>query len=91
MELVHQDGDSGGFYLVRGDETLGEMTYKTQGNVLLFDHTWVDDSLRGQGKARELLDAAMSWVRTTGKKVEPVCPYVRGQFDKDASLADLRA
>lgn len=93
MELVHEDGESkGGFYLRDGDATLGEMTYSKAGeDRLIFDHTWVDDSLRGQGRARQLLDAAMVWVRTTGRKVVPLCPYVKAQFDKDESLADLRA
>ena len=90
--MVHEDRESdGGFYLRVGDETVGEMTYEKRGAILAFDHTWVDASLRGQGKARELLDAAMSWVRSTGKKVEPVCSYVIAQFDKDPTLADLRA
>lgn len=93
VELVHEDGESsGGFYLYRDGEKLGEMTYRKQdGGVLLFHHTWVDDSLRGQGRARQLLDAAMAWVRTTGGKVRPTCSYVVAQFDKDPSLADLRA
>ena len=92
MDLVHEDNESdGGFYLRNGDEMLGEMTYEKRSGVLVFDHTWVDGSLRGQGQARRLLDVAMLWVRSEGKKVEPVCPYVKGQFDKDPSLADLRA
>lgn len=94
MELVHEDGEfKGGFYLRDEDgETLGEMTYSKAGEkILIFDHTWVDDSLRGQGKARELLDAGVAWAREIDKKINPQCPYVAKQFEKDESLADLKA
>ncbi len=68
------------------------MTYERRDDdVLVFPHTWVDDSLRGEGRARELLDAAVEWVRAEGLKIEPVCPYVVGQFEKDESLRDIRA
>ncbi len=93
IELVHEDGHpKGGFYLRQNGETLAEMTYSKAGDTkLLFDHTWVDDSLRGQGRGRELLDAAIVWVRATGHTVVPVCPYVTSQFQKDTSLHDVLA
>ena len=94
LDLVHEDGDTKGAFYLRDDdgETLGEMTYSKAGDhLLIFDHTWVDDSLRGEGQARRLLDHAMEWVRSEGKKVNPLCPYVKSQFDKDERFDDLRA
>jgi predicted GNAT family acetyltransferase len=94
LELVHEPEETrGGFYLRDSDgETLGEITYEERlDDVLCFDHTWVADSLRGQGQAGKLLETAMEWVRSVGKKVEPKCPYVRRRFETDESLADLQA
>ncbi len=92
LQITHEDGDSkGGFYLLRGDEKLGEITYKKEDGNLVFDRTWVDDSLRGQGRAGQLFGVAMDWVRAEGHKVVPVCSYVQARFDKDESLADLKA
>jgi predicted GNAT family acetyltransferase len=94
LDLVHEDGErEGGFYL-HDDQgaRLGEMEYRrAEDGVLEFHHTWVHESLQGQGCARQLLDAAMLWVRSTGGRVLPTCRYVSNQFDRDPSLADLRA
>ena len=94
LTLIHEEkGDRGGFYLRNGScRTLAEMEYKKREfPVLEFHHTWVDDSLRGQGRAGQLLDAAMSWVRESKHTVKPVCAYVKKQFEKQESLHDLRA
>ena len=94
LELRHIDSEAkGGFYLHDADGTkLGEMTYTRRSpGILAFDHTWVDSSLRGQGQAGVLLDAAMTWVRARGDKVIPVCSYVVKKFDEDEQLAALRA
>ena len=67
------------------------MTYRRLGATrILVDHTEVDPSLRGQGVARQLLDAAVSWARQTGTKISATCSYVVVQLARDKSLADVR-
>ena len=67
------------------------MTYTREGSQATIQHTRVDDSLRGQGVARRLVDAAVAWARETGTRVVTVCPYARSVFDKDASIRDVLA
>ena len=42
-----------GFFIFDDDEkeTLAELTYKKNGDILIFDHTYVSDKLRNQGIA----------------------------------------
>ena len=94
LTLIHEDRDDrGGFYFrTPGCVTLGEIEYKKEDfPVLDFHHTWVDKSLRGQGRAGQLLDAAMAWARETKHTVRPTCPYVVKQFEENESLHDLYA
>jgi predicted GNAT family acetyltransferase len=51
----------------------------------------VDDSLRGQGAARKLLDTAVAWARETQTQVKATCPYAKAQFEKDPSIRDVLA
>ena len=92
LKMVHEEaGGRGGFYLRDVDgRTLGSITYyHDQPGTVVFDHTDVDESLRGQGRARQLLDAGVEWVRAEHLHITPECPYVKGQFRKDPSLADV--
>jgi len=86
----HEEGDRAGWFITEKGARVAEMTYAREGNVLVMNHTWVDDSLRGHGVARELLDEAVRYARANGLRMRAQCPYVAGQFEKDRSLDALR-
>ena len=66
------------------------MSYsRTNPTMVIIDHTEVDDTLRGQGVGRQLLNALVDWARSTGTKVLPLCPFAKAQFGKDASIRDV--
>jgi len=44
--------------------------------------TFVDDSLRGQGIAEQLVDAVVAEMEERNKKIIPTCPYVESLFEK---------
>ena len=54
-------------------------------------HTFVDDSLRGQGVAGRLMEAAAQKLRADGKKAKPVCSYAVAWFEKHPEYADVLA
>jgi predicted GNAT family acetyltransferase len=85
-----EQGSRGGFYLQRGGTRIAELTYQriADGQVAI-DHTEVDPSLRGQGIARRLLDAAVAWARQTGTKITPRCSYAAVVFARDKSIGDV--
>ncbi|QNP48800.1 GNAT family N-acetyltransferase [Diaphorobacter aerolatus] len=91
--VQHEESPTkGAFYIDRDGERVAEMSYsRTNEHMIIIDHTNVDDSLRGQGVARQLLDALVAWARGTHTKVLPLCAYAKAQFDKDPSIRDLLA
>nr|WP_319488456.1 GNAT family N-acetyltransferase [uncultured Caproiciproducens sp.] len=54
------------------------------------DHTFVDDSLRGQGIAGKLLEAAASTLRQQNRKACLTCSYAVKWFEKHPEYCDLR-
>jgi uncharacterized protein len=88
-----QSGHKGAFVHTRDGKKLGELTYSRAGTTqVIADHTWVDDSLRGQGVAGHLLDALVAWARADHLTIVPLCPYVKAQFEKNpSSYADVRS
>lgn len=91
IEIQHQeDSGRGAFVVERDDIRLAEMTYaRVTPQLVIIDHTLVDERLRGLGVARKLLDAAVAWARATGTKLAATCPYAKAQFEKDASIRDV--
>ena len=91
FEIKHNDtGSKGEFYIGEDGHHLAEMTYSWAGDdKFIIDHTWVDDSLRGQKVGRQLFDRAVEMAREKHVLILPLCPFAKSVFDKDASIHDV--
>jgi uncharacterized protein len=93
LAVRHEDAEGGGaFFIERGGERLGELTYLKPGpGRAVIEHTEVSDLLRGQGAARQLVDAAVAWARVSGVKLVLVCTYAKKVLEHDPSVRDVLA
>ena len=64
-----------------GKEILAELTYKMNGDILIFDHTYVSDKLRNQGVASKLLNVGVNYARENKYKIKAICSYVVKKFE----------
>jgi len=62
-------------YVVEGGEEMGEVTFPERDGVYIINHTFVDDSLRGQGIASELLRRTVEEIERRGGRYEATCSY----------------
>ena len=94
MQFQHLDhGQQGEFFAVNASgQRIAEISYVWSGeHKIIANHTWVDDSLRGQGVARQLLDVLVAFAREKHLKIVATCSYVDVMFRRDQSLADVVA
>lgn len=93
MQIQHQQTQRGGeFFIERDGRHIAEITYQYQDEAtIVADHTWVDNSLRGQGVARQLLDVLVAFAREKQLKIVPTCSYVDVMFQREAEFADVVA
>jgi len=68
---------------------LAEITFPVTDGVAVIDHTFVDDSLRGQGVADQLVTAAVTQLRSQGVRVVPVCSYAQRWFSTHPGQSDV--
>lgn len=68
---------------------LAEVTFPEREGAAEIDHTFVDSSLRGQGVAGQLLQAAADTLRAQGRKARPTCSYAVRWFEIHPEYADL--
>lgn len=75
-----------------GWNVLAEVTFpQVEPGIVEIDHTFVDESLRGQGIAGELLARAVASIAASGLYARPTCSYAVSWFERHPQHADLLA
>ncbi len=71
-------------------KTIAEVNFPSiSDTVVNISHTFVDDSLRGQGVAGKLLVAVAEKLRQENKKAYPTCSYAIKWFEKNEYYRDI--
>lgn len=94
MTIQHQQQGHRGEFFVENDtqQRIAELTYFWNDDTqFIIDHTWVDQSLRGQGVAKQLFDAAVNFAREKNVKILPLCSYAVVMFQRDQQAQDVLA
>jgi predicted GNAT family acetyltransferase len=92
MALTVTDVPESGRYEIRdGGSRLGIAAYERRGEQVVFTHTEVDSSSEHSGLGSTLVRGALDDVRTNGRTVVPLCPFVRGWIERHQEYADLVA
>ncbi len=97
MTTIHverEKTDRGGRYVVTlpGIAEEAELTWVNAGDgIIIADHTYSPDSMRGKGVASALVQQLVADARAEGIKIVPLCPFVGAQFASHPEWADLRA
>ncbi|MDR3430165.1 MULTISPECIES: GNAT family N-acetyltransferase [Silvimonas] len=81
------------FYLNDAEDNLvAEIVFVPTGDKLsIIDHTWVDESLKGQGVGKQLVARVVEKMRKEGRKIIPLCPFAKHEFDTTPAYQDIRA
>ncbi len=68
-----------------------EITWTQMADVMVVEHTFVNENMRNQGLAKELVDRAVEYARENEYKIEPVCSYVATVFERYDDYEDVKA
>jgi uncharacterized protein len=92
-QIQHKfDGKKGAFFMMKEGKQLAEMSYVMAGDTnMIVDHTQVDESLKGQGVGKKLLEALVQYVREKQMLVVPLCPFANAMFKKVNEWHDVLA
>lgn len=92
ITITHSESGSKGRYEARvnGRDGRGELTYsRISPSKVIADHTGVDDSLRGTGVARALVERLVADARSEGFTIVPVCSFVVAQYKRHPEWSDV--
>ncbi|WP_210439376.1 GNAT family N-acetyltransferase [Nocardioides xinjiangensis] len=79
------------YELRSGDELVGLLAYRLEGDVIDLAHTEVPEAFSGEGHAATLASSALDDARARGLRVVPSCTYVASYVEKHPEYADLVA
>ncbi|MDQ0916389.1 putative GNAT family acetyltransferase [Paenibacillus sp. V4I5] len=88
--MIEINKDTNSFYVGDQDKRDAELHYVPSGNgIIIVDHTFVTDSLRGQGVGQELVRRVVDFARKESLKIIPLCPFTKSQFDQHKDYDDV--
>lgn len=61
---------------------IAEVTFPTVNGISVINHTFVDESLRGQGVAGKLIKLAAEKITSEGNKIGATCTYAVAWFKR---------
>lgn len=68
---------------------LAYMKYELEDNVLKITHTFVSDTLRGQGIAGKLMTEVIAICNENNYKIVPICSFSVKYFEKYTEYSNL--
>ncbi|PIC99575.1 GNAT family N-acetyltransferase [Sporosarcina sp. P29] len=79
------------FYLENDEgQLIAEITFTTPNPaIFIIDHTFVDPSLRGKGIAQSLVKEVVTKARAEDRKILPLCPFAKLEFERKEEYADV--
>ena len=72
-----------------GPKMAGIARFRQAKDLIVFTHTEVDPAYQGQQVGSALARAALNDVRRTGRKVLPLCPFIKGWIEHHREYVDL--
>ncbi|MFC3061395.1 GNAT family N-acetyltransferase [Paenirhodobacter populi] len=92
VRISYEDQGHKGRFAARleGVDGEGELTISKVSEVLVIaDHTFVPDTMRGTGAASALAEALIADAGSRGYRIVPLCPFVRAQSLKHPEWSDV--
>ncbi|MFT6657323.1 MAG: putative GNAT family acetyltransferase [Maritalea sp.] len=90
IEIIKEDEQNRGRYVTVVDGVEAELTYSRMSpHSIIADHTGVPDALKGKGVGKALVEFLIADARQSGTKIIPLCPFVKGQYQRHPEWSDV--
>ena len=82
---------SGALKYADGNQVAEIVFVPTGEHLSIIEHTDVDPSLKGQGVGKQLVAKVVEKMRGENRKIIPLCPFAKHEFDNTREYDDIRA
>jgi uncharacterized protein len=89
MDVQHSAPDQS--FTISLDGHIGELTYSTpRDGVIDFQHTWVDEALRGRHVGDVLAAAGLAFARAERLRFRTTCPFMAAYVKRHPEWENMR-
>ena len=82
--------DENSFYVGEVSDKSAEIHFVHNGNnLIIVDHTFVSEVMRGQRVGDALVKRVVDYAREEQLKILPLCPFAKSQFDRHPEYHDV--
>jgi predicted GNAT family acetyltransferase len=91
MEVQNKNnGERGVFFIEDDGKEIAMMHYIfSDEDILIIDHTEVDEDYEGRGIGRQLVKAGVAYAREHKMKIQPDCVFAKKVFDITPDFGDV--
>lgn len=91
IEIKNTESETKGSYYVEQDgKKVAEMTYSKAGtDRIIIDHTEVDETMKGTGLGKQMVERAVSDAREKKISIIPLCVFAKSVFERNEELRDV--
>ena len=86
MQIQHEENHAQGAFFILDDQRqrVAELTYYfIDEKTINANHTYVSETLRGQGVADKLYQALIAFIQENQLKLLPSCSYIAKKWQRD--------
>ena len=86
MQIQHEENHAQGAFFILDDQQqrVAELTYYfIDEKTINANHTYVSETLRGQGEADKLYQALVAFIQENQLKLVPSCSYIAKKWQRD--------
>ena len=90
--IKYKDGDNRIYAVTEDGTEVGQIEFVPTGeSMIIISHTEVAEDMGGLGIGKVLVEKAVQKARDEDKKIIPLCPFARAEFDKHPEYRELEA
>lgn len=76
---------------IEGTQDVAATYYRTRGETIVLTHTIVPETFSGQGLGSKLAHGTFEAIRSSGRKVVLLCPFMAAYYARHPEYADIVA
>ena len=90
MDVHHESGDRGEFFLIENGKKIGILSYKMLSpEFMIIESTYVSPAHREHGYGHHMIQAAVAHAREHKIKIDTTCSFVRRVFYESDKYNDV--
>lgn len=89
MTELRKNDEKSRYEILQGGQVVSFAEFRPVGDAVMLPHTEIEQGHEGEGLGSQLAKFALDNVKTEGKRVIPMCPFIAGYIRKHPEYTEL--